>query len=180
MQKQTTSLPGVLLIRPDIYPDERGMFFENYNRKAFEELGINDDFIQDSVSISKQHVLRGLHFQREPFAQAKLVSVLAGQVYDVAVDIRKESTTYGKWFGVTLSGDEHTMMYIPQGFAHGFFVLSPEARFFYKISGSLYNKEASDGIIWNDPQLNIAWPLSGNQPMLSIQDQALPRLGTEV
>lgn len=175
MQKQTTTLPDVFLIQPDLFPDERGTFFESYNRQTFKNLGINDDFIQDSVSISKKGVLRGLHFQKPPYSQAKLVSVITGEVFDVAVDVRPNSQSYGKWFGTKLSGENHTMMYVPEGFAHGFYVLSTEVRFLYKISGSFYNKEASTGIIWNDPTLNISWPLDG-QPLLSQQDQALPHL----
>ncbi len=175
MTKEPTSLRDVFLIKPQIFPDDRGRFLESYNQQALSQLGINDTFIQDSLSISKQGVLRGLHFQKEPFSQAKLVSVIAGQVFDVAVDLRPSSPTLGKWFGTILSGDDHTMMYIPKGFAHGFYVLSSEARFFYKISGNLYNKEASGGIVWNDPQLNIAWPLSGNEPILSVQDRSLPK-----
>lgn len=175
MQKQTTTLPGVFLFKPEVFPDDRGAFFESYNRQVLEELGIKDEFIQDSVSVSKKNVLRGLHYQKEPFAQAKLVSVMAGEVYDVAVDIRPGSPTYGKWFGVRLSGEDHTMMYIPKGFAHGFYVLSDEARFFYKLAGSFYNKEASSGIVWNDPSLGIQWPLASKEPLLSAQDRNLPK-----
>ncbi len=176
MQKQNTTLPGVFLIKPDIFPDSRGIFFESYNRQKFVEIGINDEFIQDSVSISKKNVLRGLHFQKDAFAQAKLVSVISGEVFDVAVDLVPGSSTYGKWFGTKLSGDDHMMMYVPKGFAHGFYVLSDEARFLYKLSGSFYNKEASSGIIWNDPKLGIAWPLSEAEPIVSEQDLALPSL----
>jgi dTDP-4-dehydrorhamnose 3,5-epimerase len=176
MQKQPTTLLDVFLIQPDVFPDDRGLFFESYNKNSFLSLGINDDFVQDSVSFSKRHVLRGLHFQKEPYAQAKLVSVLKGEVFDVAVDIRKDSKNYGKWFGTKLTEKDHTMMYIPAGFAHGFLSLSDETVFMYKISGSVYNKESASGIAWNDPTLKIEWPLpAGTQPILSTQDMALPK-----
>lgn len=179
MQKQPTTLPDVFLIQPDIFPDERGLFFESYNKINFESLGIKDDFVQDSVSFSKKNVLRGLHFQKDPYAQAKLVSVIKGEVFDVAVDIRKSSANYGKWFGTKLSESDHTMMYIPAGFAHGFLSLSDETVFMYKISGSVYNKESASGIAWNDPTLKIEWPLpAGKTPILSAQDLALPKFET--
>jgi dTDP-4-dehydrorhamnose 3,5-epimerase len=169
-----TDIPDVKIIEPSIFPDDRGRFFESYNQEKFSTLGITDIFLQDNVSISKKGVLRGLHFQNSPYAQAKLVSVLHGEVFDVAVDIRPESATYKKWVGATLSGENHRMLYIPQGFAHGFYVLSQEARFTYKCSG-YYNKEASSGIIWNDPTLAISWPIpAGESPILSAQDAALP------
>lgn len=176
MEKEATSIPDVFLLHPTVFPDDRGAFLESFNKETFAKVGITDDFVQDSLSISKQGVLRGLHFQKEPFSQAKLVSVISGEVFDVCADLRSGSPTYGKWFGVTLTGENHTMMYIPKGFAHGFYVLSPEARFFYKIAGSFYNKESSSGIIWNDPKLNIIWPLDGKTPILSAQDAQLPKL----
>lgn len=174
MQVTSTDIPDVKIIEPDLFPDDRGHFFESYNQEKFAAVGITDLFIQDNVSISKQGVLRGLHFQKAPYAQAKLVSVLHGEVFDVAVDIRPESATYKKWVGVTLSGDNHKMLYIPTGFAHGFYVVSPEARFFYKCAG-YYNKESSSGIIWNDPSLAVSWPIpAGQSPILSAQDATLP------
>lgn len=174
MQSQPTSLQGLSLIKPTIFPDDRGYFLESYNKEELHKLGIGDEFIQDNLSTNKKGVLRGLHFQKEPYAQAKLVSVVQGSVYDVAVDLRNGSPTYGKWFGVLLSAKDHTMMYIPKGFAHGFYVLEDNTRFIYKVSGSFYNKAASTGILWNDPGLGITWPLDGNEPMLSVQDRSLP------
>lgn len=172
MNSLPTTLPGVLLIKPILFPDDRGRFHESYNKEAFATIGIQDDFLQDNVSTNKKGVLRGLHFQKEPFAQAKLVSVISGSVYDVAVDIRPNSPTCGKWYGTILSSEDHTMMYIPKGFAHGFYTLEDNTRFFYKVSGNYYNKAASSGIIWNDPGLAITWPLEG-QPLLSAQDRLL-------
>lgn len=178
MHATPTAIPDVLVVTPDLFPDERGMFFESFNQDKIKGLGIQDTFIQDNVSISKKGVLRGLHFQTGEYAQGKLVSVIAGEVFDVAVDIRPSSVTYGKWVGVTLSGENHTMLYIPRGFAHGFVVISEEARFFYKVSGSYYVRDASSGIIWNDPTLAIDWPLSGTVPILSPQDASLPPFST--
>jgi dTDP-4-dehydrorhamnose 3,5-epimerase len=174
MQIESTSLFDVKIITPDIFPDDRGQVFEAYNQTTFTALGINDAFLQDTVSISKQGVLRGLHFQTDPFAQAKLVSVIKGEVFDVAVDLRSDSPDFGKWVGVTLNDQNHRMLYVPKGFAHGFYVLSEEARFFYKMSGANYNKSAASGVIWNDPEINVAWPLiPGKAPILSAQDQGL-------
>lgn len=175
MRVEPTAIPDVLQVYPDSFPDNRGEFLESWNRAVFATHGITDDFIQDSLSVSKKGVLRGLHFQTGEYAQGKLVSVIYGSVFDVAVDIRRDSSTYGKWVGVTLTDTEHNMLYIPKGFAHGFYVLSEEARFSYKLSGGSYNKEASSGIIWNDPTLGITWPLTG-EPILSTQDAQLPNL----
>ncbi len=177
MNVTPTKIPDVLLISPDVFTDERGSFFESYNQAKFEQLGIHDSFIQDNLSTSKQGVLRGLHFQKDPYAQAKLVSVVAGEVFDVAVDLRPQSPTYGNWIGETLSEENHQMLYIPAGFAHGFYVLSGEAKFSYKIAGGVYNKESSTGIMWNDPTIAVEWPLLPNStPILSVQDAALPLL----
>lgn len=174
MQAIPTAIPDVIELKPAVFPDNRGEFLESYNRETLASVGIQADFIQDSLSVSKGNVLRGLHFQTAPFAQTKLVSVIAGQVFDVAVDLRPQSTTYGKWVSVVLSAAEHNMLYIPAGFAHGFYVMSEEARFFYKIAGAYYHKEAASGIVWNDPTLNVAWPLNGQAPIISEQDQNLP------
>lgn len=177
MTTTPTTIPDVFLIQPDVFSDERGSFFESYNRDKFAQAGITDTFIQDNVSTSKQGVLRGLHFQAAPYSQGKLVSVAVGEVFDVAVDIRMGSPTYGKWFGVKLSAENHTMLFVPAGLAHGFYVLSETAQFTYKISGNLYNKESSTGIIWNDPTIRVDWPLlPGTTPILSAQDAALPPL----
>lgn len=173
MTATPTAIPDVLEILPDLRPDARGLFLEKYNKKAMAEVGIMDEFDQDNLSISKQWALRGVHFQKAPHAQTKLVSVIQGKVFDVAVDLRPESPTYGKWVGAILDDVRHNMLYIPKGFGHGFLVLSPSATFFYKCAG-LYNKEASSGIRYDDPTLAISWPLEGNPPVLSTADQALP------
>ncbi|PWU23596.1 dTDP-4-dehydrorhamnose 3,5-epimerase [Candidatus Cerribacteria bacterium 'Amazon FNV 2010 28 9'] len=170
----STAIPDCVELFPDIFPDSRGEFLESYNKQNLALVGITDDFIQDSVSVSKQYVLRGLHFQKAPFAQTKLVSVLEGEVFDVAVDLRKGSATYGKWISVVLTANTHNMLYIPAGFAHGFLALSEKVTFLYKIAGGYYNKENASGILWNDPTLNITWPLKGALPILSKQDKNLP------
>lgn len=167
------SIPDVLLITPEIFPDDRGMFFESYNESAMQQLGINDHFIQDNVSISKNGVLRGLHYQTGAYAQSKLVSVSLGKVYDVAVDLRKESPTYGRHVSVILDDQQQQMLFIPRGFAHGFYVLSNQARFHYKVAGAPYVKEAATGIRFDDPTLAIPWPITGT-PCLSAQDACLP------
>lgn len=177
MTTTQTPIPGVLLIQPELFSDERGVFFESYNQEKFAQAGIADTFIQDNVSTSKKGVLRGLHYQSTPYSQGKLVSVAVGEVFDVAVDIRKDSATYGKWFGTILSAQNRTQLYVPAGLAHGFYVLSEYVQFTYKISGSLYNKESSTGIIWNDPTVGVDWPiLPGTTPILSAQDAMLPPL----
>lgn len=177
MYTTPTAIPDVLLLTPDIFPDDRGSFFESYNQEKFRALGIGDAFIQDNISISKAMVLRGLHYQAEPHMQGKLVSVLRGEVLDVAVDIRLGSPTYGKWVSAVLSEENHQMLYIPSGFAHGFFVRR-DAIFSYKVSGAYYVKEAATGIIWNDPTLAIDWGFESSvTPILSAQDQALPLFG---
>jgi dTDP-4-dehydrorhamnose 3,5-epimerase len=172
-----TTIPEVLLITPDVFPDARGAFFESFNQAKMQALGIQDSFIQDNVSINTKGVLRGLHFQTGDFAQSKLVTVICGEVFDVAVDCRKDSPTYGKWVSAILSEENHQMLYIPKGFAHGFYALK-DTRFLYKVGGSYYNKEASSGVLWNDPQLSINWPLvDAAPPVLSPQDQGLPPFG---
>lgn len=172
-----TDIPDVLLLTPDIFPDERGAFFESYNQEKIQGLGILDSFIQDNISINKKGVLRGLHFQTGEFAQSKLVSVISGEVFDVAVDARPNSPTYGKWVSATLSDQNHQMLYIPKGFAHGFYALK-DSIFLYKVAGAYYKKESASGILWNDPTLSIHWPLvDAAPPILSTQDQALPKFG---
>lgn len=172
---QPLEISDVLHLQPEIYNDNRGSFFECYNQKRFQECGILDTFVQDNISISKRHVLRGLHFQYPPHEQGKLVGVVVGEVFDVAVDIRPHSPTFGKWVGKILSDKEHNMLYIPKGFAHGFYVLSDQAHFAYKISGTVYNKEANGGIRYDDPDIGIQWPFTGT-PILSQQDTSLPYL----
>jgi dTDP-4-dehydrorhamnose 3,5-epimerase len=165
-----TSLPGLLVIEPKVWGDARGFFFESYNQRRFEELtGIKNTFVQDNHSRSARNVLRGLHYQiRQP--QGKLVRVVAGEVYDVAVDIRCSSPTFGKWFGTHLSAENKKMLWIPEGFAHGFVVLSDYAEFLYKTT-DYWAPEHERCIRWNDPDLAIDWQISG-EPVLSAKDQA--------
>jgi dTDP-4-dehydrorhamnose 3,5-epimerase len=166
MKFSETSLPGVILIEPVVYGDERGFFLETYRKTQFAEAGIHDDFVQDNHSKSVRNTLRGLHFQ-DPFGQAKLVRVFSGEVYDVAVDIRRGSPTFGKWFGAFLSGRNKLQLYIPAGFAHGFCVTSDEAEFVYKCS-EYYHPETERTILWKDPQIGITWPVT--DPLLSERD----------
>lgn len=172
MKAIETNLPGVLIIEPKVFGDSRGFFFETWQKARYEEAGIKGNFVQDNCSFSTRGVLRGLHFQN-PHAQGKLVSVLQGEVYDVAVDIRHGSPTFGQWTGVVLSGENHQQLWIPEGFAHGFCVLSETAYFSYKCT-DLYTPSAEGGIIWNDPDIGINWPIS--QVTLSDKDQRYPRL----
>lgn len=170
MNIQETKLQGLFVIEPTIYQDERGFFFESYNeRKFIEATGKKVDFVQDNHSQSTRGVLRGLHFQNEPHAQGKLVRCIRGEVYDVAVDIRTDSTTFGQWFGATLSASNKKQLWIPEGFAHGFLTLSDEAEFCYKTT-NFYNPVSEGCIIWNDKDLNITWPLDC-EPVVSHKDQ---------
>ena len=161
----------IILVEPKIFPDERGLFFENYKESEFLANEINSKFIQDNISHSTNGVLRGLHFQRNPKAQAKLVTVLTGKIFDVAVDIRKNSPTYGKWVSEILSEDNHHSLFIPEGFAHGFCVLSNEAFVLYKVNQE-YSPKYDGGILWDDPTINIKWPI--NTPKISKKDGQLP------
>ena len=156
-KKIATSIEGVYIIEPVVFGDNRGYFMETYSKNEFSELGLDYDFVQDNQSKSKKGVLRGLHFQKEN-TQAKLVRVIKGEVFDVAVDLRPNSKTYGKWEGVILSEDNKRMFMIPKGFAHGFLVLSNEAEFTYKCD-DVYNHEAEGGLAWNDKDVAINWPL---------------------
>ena len=167
------AIPDLLLIKPKVMSDERGFFLEKYKASDFEELGL-PVFVQDNYSVSKEGVIRGLHFQQAPFGQGKLVSVISGKVWDVAVDIRRSSPTFGQWQGVELSDENNLSFYIPVGFAHGFSVLSPEARFFYKCTAE-YSPEHERGVRFNDPDLAIDWKLIG-EPLVSAKDLALPSL----
>ncbi len=167
-----TTLPGVLIVEPKIFPDPRGFFLETYNRVRYQEAGIGCEFMQDNLSASKKGTLRGLHYQY-PNAQAKLVQVIQGEVFDVAVDIRKGSPTFGKWTGVLLSADNKRQLFIPQGFAHGFCVLSETAIFNYKCS-DFYAPQHEHGILWSDPAIHIDWPVAN--PILSPKDRAYPVL----
>ena len=163
-----TSLPGVLVLEPKVFGDERGFFFESYNKRVLEMAGITSEFVQDNHSRSARHVLRGLHYQiKKP--QGKLVRVVSGEVFDVAVDIRKSLPTYGKWTATNLSAANKRLLWIPQGFAHGFLVLSEYAEFLYKTT-DYYAPEFERSILWDDPDLDIAWPLS-RAPVLSAKDK---------
>jgi dTDP-4-dehydrorhamnose 3,5-epimerase len=167
-----SDLPEVLIIEPQVFGDSRGYFLESWNQARYQEAGLPEIFVQDNVSQSTRAVLRGLHFQ-EPNGQGKLVTVLEGEVFDVAVDIRTGSPSFGKVAALTLSGESKRQIYIPPGFAHGFCVLSAKAIFMYKCTAP-YAPEAEGGIIWNDPDLGIAWPVE--QPKLSAKDGKYPRL----
>jgi len=167
-----TPLAGLVLIEPKVFKDERGFVLETFQVGRYREAGIGDAFVQDNLSHSVEGTLRGLHFQ-EPHGQGKLVQVIRGAVFDVAVDIRRGSPTFGRWFGVELSEDNHLQLWIPIGFAHGFFVTSPKADVTYKCTAP-YVPNAGRGIAWNDPDIGITWP--SNTPLLSPQDRAAPRL----
>lgn len=164
-----TEIEGVFIIEPRIFGDSRGYFFESYNQKEFDEKVCKTTFVQDNESFSSYGVLRGLHFQKEPYAQAKLLRVIKGKVMDVAVDIRKGSKTYGKYVSVELSGDNQRQFFIPRGLAHGFIVLSETALFQYKCD-NLYHPEAEGAIAWNDPDLNIDWKIPADRILLSEKD----------
>lgn len=166
-----TGLPEVCLIEPEIFGDERGFFFESWNRRAFEGLGIAAAFVQDNHSKSFRNVLRGLHYQRQ-HPQGKLIRVIAGEVFDVAVDLRKSSPTFGKWVSFTLSAASKRIAWIPPGFAHGFLTLSDTAEFLYKTTDYWY-PECERTVLWNDPDIAIDWPLDG-EPILAAKD----RVGT--
>ena len=167
-----TELPGVLIVEPKVFPDARGFFVETYNKERYFSCGITADFVQDNLSFSSRGVLRGLHYQN-PHAQGKLVYVLQGEVWDVAVDIRSGSPQFGRWTAVTLSSDNKRQFYIPPGFAHGFCVLSDTALFTYKCT-DLYHPECDGGIRWDDPEIGIIWPVAA--PLLSDKDRKQPLL----
>jgi dTDP-4-dehydrorhamnose 3,5-epimerase len=175
MNIEKTPITGLLIITPKIFSDDRGYFYESYNKERFAEAGITDDFVQDNESKSSFGVIRGLHYQLEPFAQSKLVRVLKGSVYDIAVDIRKGSPTFGKWFGIELTGENKKQFYIPKGFAHGFSVLSKEAVFSYKCNNN-YNPGSERGIAYNDPTLNINWEVDIKDAIISEKDKVNPLL----
>lgn len=170
MQTVKTSVEGVLVLEPKVFGDARGFFYESFNRQAFlAATRLDLDFVQDNHSKSARDVLRGLHFQLAPRAQGKLVRVVQGEVFDVAVDIRKDSPSYGKWHGEILSAENRKQMWIPAGLAHGFLVLSESAEFLYKTT-DYYAPELERCLRWDDPGLNIAWPLAGRQPLVSAKD----------
>jgi dTDP-4-dehydrorhamnose 3,5-epimerase len=165
-----TAIPDVILIEPKVFKDERGFFLESYQKKKFSEYGIHADFVQDNHSKSGQGILRGLHYQiQQP--QGKLVRVVVGEIFDVAVDIRRSSPTFGQWVGDTLSAENKRMIWVPPGFAHGFYVTSPQAEVIYKAS-DYYAPEFERSIVWNDPTIGINWPIGETSPILSPKDEA--------
>ena len=172
-----TFIPGLIVIEPKVFIDERGYFFESYNDKAFLENVGDVKFVQDNESKSTYGVLRGLHFQKEPYAQAKLLRCIEGNVLDVAVDVRPQSVTFGKHFSIVLSGENKKQLFIPKGFAHGFVVLSKEATIAYKVD-DFYAPEYDSGIIWNDRELNIDWQVSESELVISKKDKLLKPLST--
>ena len=174
MKVSPLAIADVLLIEPKVFGDERGFFYESFNQQRFNEAtGLNYDFVQDNHSKSAKGVLRGLHYQLPPKAQGKLVRVVAGEVFDVAVDIRKDSPTFGQWVGEILSADNKRQLWIPPGLAHGFLVLSESAEFLYKTT-DFYSPGYERSILWNDADLGIAWPIEG-EPQLSAKDSAASR-----
>lgn len=166
-------IPGLVVIRPRVFPDPRGYFLETYKRSDFKTFGIDVSFLQDNFSTSTGGVIRGLHYQLPPAAQGKLVTVVSGKVWDVAVDIRKDSPHFLQWEAVELSAEDHAMFYIPPGFAHGFAALSDEVHFLYKCTAE-YNRDLERGIRWDDPQIGIKWPVES--PTVSDRDRELPPL----
>ncbi len=171
MKVDETPIEGLLIIQPDVYFDERGYFLETYNKEKWKELGINFDFLQDNQSQSSKGVLRGLHFQNPPYAQGKLVSVIAGAVIDIAVDLRRKSKTYGSYFAIELSEKNKTIFWIPPGFAHGFVSLQDNTIFSYKCT-QVYNKQSEASIRWDDPDLAIDWEIQN--PIISEKDRNAP------
>jgi dTDP-4-dehydrorhamnose 3,5-epimerase len=169
MNSIQTALPGVLILEPKIHGDARGHFFESYNRRTFEKIGITADFVQDNQSKSQKNVVRALHYQVRQ-QQGKLVRAISGRIFDVAVDLSRSSPTFGKWVGVELSADNHKMIWIPRGFAHGFAVLSETAEVAYK-SDAFYAPEFERCVLWNDPAISIDWHLTG-EAVLSAKDKA--------
>ncbi len=176
MKIEKTILDGVLIVEPDVYADERGYFFESFSQEKYQAAGIPvEQFVQDNVSKSKKGVLRGLHFQNEPMVQGKLVQVLRGKVLDVAVDIRKESPTYGKYVAVELSEKNHHQLWVPEGFAHGFLTLEDDTIFSYKVTAP-YSKEHESGIRYDDPEIGIEWTMETTTLIVSEKDRILPFL----
>jgi len=171
MEIQKTNIEGLLIISPKVFKDDRGSFFESYNRQLFASHGLDMEFVQDNQSTSCKGVIRGLHLQSPPFAQGKLVRVISGSVYDVAVDIRKSSSTFGKYVIVKLDAEENKLFWIPEGFAHGFIALEDNTVFQYKVT-NYYNKDSEMSIRWNDPTLNIKWGIE--QPLVSEKDEQSP------
>ena len=172
MKVSRTKLPGLLILEPDVFGDDRGYFLETWAQRRYAEVGVAETFVQDNVSMSKRGILRGLHLQH-PCGQGKLVHVVWGEVFDVAVDVRVGSPSFGQWVGATLSAENHRQVYIPPGFAHGFCVTSEVALFSYKCTEA-YRRETELGVAWNDPDIGIEWPVP--QPLVSEKDQSFGRL----
>ena len=176
MQVTATALPGVLILEPRVFADERGFFLESFNQRAFDAaVGHAVAFVQDNHSRSQRGVLRGLHYQLPPHAQGKLVRVVRGSAFDVAVDIRKASVTFGRWLGVTLDATTQRQMWIPPGFAHGFLALEDDTHFLYKTT-DYYARDCERAIAWNDPAIGVDWPLVGGAPLLADKDAAAPTI----
>jgi dTDP-4-dehydrorhamnose 3,5-epimerase len=169
MKFNRVDIDGLVVIEPTVFEDDRGYFFESYNKDTFQKNGVADTFVQDNQSKSQKDVLRGLHFQKPPYAQAKLVRVVQGSVLDVAVDLRKDSLTYGQYYSVVLSAENKKMFFLPEGFAHGFLTLEDDTIFSYKCS-NVYHSESEDAVLWNDEQLNVDWGIE--TPILSGKDIA--------
>ena len=176
MRKIPTPFAGLFLIEPTVFPDERGHFFETYHEKKLADLGVTERFVQANQSFSHAGVLRGLHFQKHPHAQSKLVRCLSGSLYDVVVDIRHGSPTFGKWYGVELSAENRLMFYVPTGFAHGFYALT-DCEMMYMVGGGNWNKESEGGLRYDDPSLGIAWPVRG-EPIVNKKDLVFGGLET--
>ncbi len=174
MKVINTKFKGLVMIEPDLYEDQRGYFFESYNQKKFTDLRIEYFPVQDNESSSTKNVIRGLHYQAEPMAQAKLIRVISGRIYDVAVDLRKDSDTFGQWFGTELDSSAKLQLFVPKGFAHGFSVLSEKAIILYKCD-SLYSPEHERGILYNDPDLGIDWKVEKSLEIVSNKDRENPR-----
>lgn len=166
------NIEDIVIIKPKVFNDDRGFFFESFKKSEFEQNGIDVKFVQDNCSFSAHGVVRGLHYQIPPYAQGKLVQCLIGQIYDIAVDIRKNSPTFGKWIGANISDKNKELIYIPPGFAHGFYTVSKTALVAYKLTTE-YQPESERGIIWNDPDLGIQWPVK--QALLSEKDKVFPK-----
>jgi dTDP-4-dehydrorhamnose 3,5-epimerase len=174
MEKTATKISGAWLLRPKVFGDARGFFFESWNRKVFRDLGLDLDFVQDNHSRSSRNVLRGLHYQAGAAAQGKLVWVTSGTVFDVLVDLRKSSPTFGQWDGYMLTSENHERLYVPPGCAHGFLVVSDIADFHYKVTQP-YAPETERALLWEDPDLSITWPLAASaKPVLAARDAAAP------
>lgn len=171
-----TPIPDLIVFEPKVWKDDRGYFYESYNLKTFIDGGITTTFIQDNQARSTFGVLRGLHYQIAPYAQAKLVRVIEGEVLDVAVDLRENSPTYGQWFSIRLSAENHKQLFVPRGFAHGYVVLSETCIFTYKVD-NYYSKASEGGVVYNDPALNVDWEIDLDKVVLSEKDLVLPKFG---